>query len=80
MAKNIAKRTAEIDGEKGLVIGIDRLSEMIEKANYIRGKKGFLTTDFRVSDIDDLIPIYHTRRSQQILQSLSIMRLLLKVT
>ena len=47
-------KACKIVGEKGLVIGIDRLSEMIEKANYIRGKKGFLNTDFRVSDIDDL--------------------------
>ena len=37
-----------------MVIGVDRLAEMVEKAKYIRGKKGFLNTDFRVSDIDDL--------------------------
>ena len=47
-------KACKIFGEKGLVIGIDRLSEMIEKANYIREKKGFLNTDFRVSDIDNL--------------------------
>ena len=39
---------------KDMLIGVDRLSEMIEKANYIREKKGFLNTDFRVSDIDNL--------------------------
>jgi len=47
-------KACKIIGEKGLVIGIDRLSEMIEKANYIREKKGFLNTDFRFSDIDNL--------------------------
>ena len=47
-------KACKIVGEKGLVIGIDRLSEMIEKANYIREKKGFLNTDFRFSDIDNL--------------------------
>lgn len=34
-------KACKIVGEKGLVIGIDRLSEMIEKANYIREKKDF---------------------------------------
>ena len=47
-------KACKIVGEKGFVIGVDRLSEMIEKANYIREKKGFLNTDFRVSDIDNL--------------------------
>ena len=47
-------KACKIVGDDGIVIGVDRLSEMVEKANYIRGKKGFLNTDFRVSDIDDL--------------------------
>ena len=47
-------KACKIVGEEGLVIGVDRLAEMVEKAKYIRGKKGFLNTDFRVSDIDDL--------------------------
>lgn len=47
-------KACKIVGKEGLVIGVDRLSEMVERANYIRGKKGFLNTDFRVSDIDDL--------------------------
>ena len=47
-------KACKIVGKEGLVIGVDRLSEMVERANYIRGKKGFLNTDFRVSDIDNL--------------------------
>ena len=47
-------KACKIVGDEGLVIGVDRLDEMVEKAKYIRGKKGFLNTDFRVSDIDDL--------------------------
>lgn len=47
-------KACKIVGEEGLVIGVDRLAEMVEKAKYIRGKKGFLNTYFRVSDIDDL--------------------------
>ena len=41
-------------GKECFVIGVDRLSEMIEMANYIREKKQFLNTDFIVSDIDNL--------------------------
>ena len=40
-------KACKIVGKEGLVIGVDRLSEMVERANYIRGKKGFLNTDFR---------------------------------
>ena len=47
-------KACKIVGKEGLVIGVDRLSEMVERANYIREKKGFLNTDFRVSDIDNL--------------------------
>ena len=47
-------KACKIVGKEGFVIGVDRLPEMIERANYIKGKKGFLNTDFRVSDIDDL--------------------------
>ena len=36
-------KACKIVGKEGLVIGVDRLSEMVERANYIR-----------VSDIDDL--------------------------
>lgn len=47
-------KACKIVGETGLVIGVDRLPEMIEKANYIREKKKLFNTDFRVSDIDNL--------------------------
>ena len=47
-------KACKIVGKEGFVIGVDRLPEMVERANYIRSKKGFLNTDFRVSDIDDL--------------------------
>ncbi len=41
-------------GDDGFVIGIDRLSEMIEKAKAISKKKNFLNTEFIQSDIDNL--------------------------
>ena len=47
-------KACKIVGETGLVIGVDRLPEMVEKANYIREKKKLFNTDFRVSDIDNL--------------------------
>ena len=47
-------KACKIVGKEGFVIGVDRLPEMIERANYIREKKQFLNTDFRVSDIDNL--------------------------
>ena len=47
-------KACKIVGKEGFVIGVDRLPEMVERTNYIRSKKGFLNTDFRVSDIDDL--------------------------
>lgn len=49
-----AFKACKIVGETGLVIGVDRLFEMVEKANYIRDKKKLLNTDFRVSDVDNL--------------------------
>ena len=38
----------------GKAVGIDRLPEMIERANFIRDKRGFDNADFLVSDIDDI--------------------------
>ena len=39
---------------KGKAIGIDKLPEMVEKASYIKEKRGFDNTDFIVSDVDDI--------------------------
>lgn len=47
-------KACKIVGEKGLAIGVDRLSEMVEKAEYISKKKNFLNTKFVISDIDNL--------------------------
>lgn len=47
-------KACKIVGKEGFVIGVDRLPEMIERANYIREKKKFLNTKFMVSDIDHL--------------------------
>ncbi|WP_338817097.1 methyltransferase domain-containing protein [Parvimonas micra] len=47
-------KACKIVGKEGFVIGVDRLPEMIERANYIREKKKFLNTKFMVSDIDNL--------------------------
>lgn len=47
-------KACKIVEKDGLVIGVDRLPEMIERANYIREKKKFLNTKFMVSDIDYL--------------------------
>lgn len=47
-------KASKIVGENGLVIGVDRLFEMVEKAEYISKKKDILNTKFVVSDIDDL--------------------------
>ena len=47
-------KACKIVGKEGFVFGVDRLPEMIERANYIREKKKFLNTKFMVSDIDNL--------------------------
>lgn len=47
-------KACKIVGDSGLVIGVDRLSEMVEKAIYISQKKKFFNTKFVVSDIDSL--------------------------
>ena len=47
-------KACKIVGKEGFVIGVDRLPEMIERANHIREKKKFLNTKFMVSDIDNL--------------------------
>lgn len=47
-------KACKIVGESGLSIGVDRLSEMVEKAEYISKKKNFFNTKFVVSDIDSL--------------------------
>lgn len=47
-------KASKIVGENGLVIGVDRLFEMVEKAEHISKKKNILNTKFVVSDIDDL--------------------------
>ena len=39
---------------KGKAIGIDKLPEMVEKASYIKEKRGFDNTDFIVSEVDDI--------------------------
>lgn len=47
-------KACKIVGDSGLAIGVDRLPEMVEKAEYIAKKKNFLNTKFVVSDIDNL--------------------------
>lgn len=39
---------------KGKAVGIDKLPEMVEKANMIKEKRGFDNTDFVVSEVDDI--------------------------
>lgn len=41
-------------GKSGKVIGVDRLNEMIEKAQYISEKREFENTEFIQSDIKDI--------------------------
>lgn len=47
------KAARELNGT-GKAVGIDRLPEMIEKANAIRDKRHFDNADFVVSDIDNI--------------------------
>lgn len=41
-------------GSSGRAIGVDRLSEMVERAKQISDKRGFTNTTFIQSDIDDI--------------------------
>lgn len=50
---DVFKAAREMHGT-GKAVGIDRLPEMIERANFIRDKRGFDNADFSVSDIDDI--------------------------
>lgn len=50
---DVFKAARELNGT-GKAVGIDRLPEMIEKANAIRDKRHFDNADFVVSDIDDI--------------------------
>lgn len=50
---DVFKAAREMHGT-GKAVGIDRLPEMIERANFIRDKRGFDNADFLVSDIDDI--------------------------
>lgn len=50
---DVFKAARELNGT-GKAVGIDRLSEMIEKAKAIRDKRHFDNADFKVSDIDDI--------------------------
>ncbi len=47
-------KASRLVGDDGFAIGVDRLSEMIKKAQIISEKKGFSNTKFIQSDIDDL--------------------------
>ncbi|WP_067141250.1 methyltransferase domain-containing protein [Oceanivirga salmonicida] len=47
-------KASRVVGDKGLVIGVDRLAEMVEKATNISEKKNFTNTKFIQSDIDNL--------------------------
>ncbi len=47
-------KASKIVGDEGFVIGVDRLSEMVEKATAISKKKNFVNTKFIQSDIDNL--------------------------
>lgn len=49
---DVFKAARELNGT-GKAVGIDRLPEMIEKANVIRDKRHFDNAEFVVSDIDD---------------------------
>lgn len=50
---DVFKAARELNGT-GKAVGIDRLPEMIEKANAIRDKSHFDNADFVVSDIDNI--------------------------
>ena len=50
---DVFKAARELNGT-GKAVGIDRLPEMIEKANVIRDKRHFDNAEFVVSDIDDI--------------------------
>lgn len=50
---DVFKAARELNGT-GKAVGIDRLPEMIEKANDIRDKRHFDNADFVVSDIDNI--------------------------
>ena len=50
---DVFKAARELNGT-GKAVGIDRLTEMIEKANVIRDKRHFDNAEFVVSDIDDI--------------------------
>lgn len=50
---DVFKAVRELNGT-GKAVGIDRLPEMIEKANVIRDKRHFDNAEFVVSDIDDI--------------------------
>lgn len=50
---DVFKAARELNGT-GKAVGIDRLPEMIEKANEIRDKRHFDNAEFVVSDIDDI--------------------------
>ena len=50
---DVFKAARELNGT-GKAVGIDRLPEMIEKANDIRDKRYFDNADFVVSDIDNI--------------------------
>ena len=50
---DVFKAARELNGT-GKAVGIDRLPEMIEKANAIRDKRHFDNAEFVVSDIDDI--------------------------
>ncbi|MDD7731951.1 MAG: methyltransferase domain-containing protein [Ezakiella sp.] len=50
---DVFKAARELNGT-GKAVGIDRLPEMIEKANVIRDKRHFNNAEFVVSDIDDI--------------------------
>lgn len=55
---DVFKAARELNGT-GKAVGIDRLPEMIEKANAIRDKRHFDNADFVVSDIDNInLPDY----------------------
>ncbi len=47
-------KASRLVGNDGMVIGVDRLSEMVEKASLIAKKKEFLNTKFIQSDIENL--------------------------
>lgn len=50
---DVFKVAREMHGT-GKAVGIDRLPEMVERANFIRDKRGFDNAEFLVSDIDEI--------------------------